>query len=136
MKEILKKLTPPIILDILRKPPSHGFFGNYQNWQLALNNSTGYDNPAILEKVKDSMLKVKSDETVFERDSVILDKAQYPWPLLSTLLLAGLENNNELQVIDFGGSLGSTFFQVRKFLKHFKLKWQIIEQNNFVDCGK
>ena len=44
---------------------------------------------------------------------------------------------NRLNLIDFGGSLGSSYFQNRKLLSHLhELRWNIVEQNKFVDCGK
>jgi putative methyltransferase (TIGR04325 family) len=51
--------------------------------------------------------------------------------------MIGNENNRILNVLDFGGSLGSSYFQNRNFLSGLKeLKWNIVEQKHFVDCGK
>ncbi len=136
MKNILKKLIPPIFLDLLKKKSPYGFFGNYSSWNEAIKNSAGYDSPEILEKVKNSLLKVKYGEAIAERDSVILDKPEYSWPALAGLLLAASNNGNNLNVLDFGGSLGSSYFQNRKLLSHLNLSWNIVEQKNFVDCGK
>ncbi|PPB53531.1 methyltransferase, TIGR04325 family [Campylobacter hyointestinalis subsp. hyointestinalis] len=42
-----------------------------------------------------------------------------------------------IKVIDFGGSLGFTYFQNKKFLDRlFNLSWNIVEQKEFVDVGK
>lgn len=115
----------------------YGYFGNYKSWQEAMKDSTGYDNPIILEKVKNAILKVKSGEAVYERDSVLFDKIEYSYPLLAYLLYIASANNNKLNVVDFGGSLGSTYFQCRKFMNHLKqLKWSIVEQKHFVACGQ
>lgn len=58
-------------------------------------------------------------------------------PLLVFLLYAASCSGGELRIIDFGGSLGSTYYQNRKFLKGLrKIQWQIVEQEHFVDCGK
>jgi len=46
----------------------------------AMELSTGYDSERILGKVRDSLLKVKRGEAVYERDSVLFDKVQYSWP--------------------------------------------------------
>jgi putative methyltransferase (TIGR04325 family) len=47
------------------------------------------------------------------------------------------QSKGELNVIDFGGSLGSTYFENRKFLQALpKVRWNIVEQNHFVDAGK
>ncbi|MGG0848923.1 TIGR04325 family methyltransferase [Peribacillus simplex] len=115
----------------------YGFFGNYGSWREAVEDSTGYDNPVILEKVKNAILKVKSGEAVYERDSVLFDKIEYSYPLLAYLLYIASANGNKLNVMDFGGSLGSSYFQCRNFMNHFsQLKWNIVEQEHFVDCGR
>ena len=138
LKQIIKKITPPIFLDIFRRRiPKYGFFGNFLTWKDAVNASTGYNSDEIIKKVKDSLLKVKSGEAVYERDSVLFDKIHYSWPLLAGLLWIASQKGNRLNLIDFGGSLGSSYFQNRKFLLHLKeLRWNIAEQEKMVKCGK
>jgi putative methyltransferase (TIGR04325 family) len=118
--------------------PRYGFFGNYASWEEAKKASGGgYDSELILNKVRDSLLKVNRGEAVYERDSVLFDEVQYSWPLLSGLLWIASLNGNKLNLVDLGGSLGSTFYQNRKFLSHLpELQWSIVEQQNFVECGK
>lgn len=137
IKRILKSLLPPVVTDFLKKSPRYGFFGNYPSWQAAQNACTGYDHPAILEKVKNALLKVKNGEAVYERDSVVFDRTHYSWPVLASLLWIASKNDSRLDVLDFGGSLGSSYFQNRDFLKHLKtFSWNIVEQTNFVQCGQ
>ena len=138
LKQIIKKITPPIFLDIFRRGiTKYGFFGDFLTWKDAINASTGYNTDEIIKKVKDSLLKVKSGEAVYERDSVLFDKIHYSWPLLAGLLWITSQKGNRLNLIDFGGSLGSSYFQNRKFLLHLKeLKWNIVEQEKMVECGK
>jgi putative methyltransferase (TIGR04325 family) len=46
------------------------------------------------------------------------------------------QNKGILNVIDFGGSLGSTYYQNKKFLDTLpNVSWNIIEQQNFVKAG-
>lgn len=137
IKKIFKNITPPILVKLIRKKTKYGFFGDYKSWQEAEADSTGYNNAAILEKVKNSLLKVKKGEVAYERDSVLFDKVEHSWPVLAGLLWIASLNNNRLNVLDFGGSLGSSYFQNLDFLKHLEgLRWNIVEQNNFVECGK
>lgn len=99
--------------------------------------SEGYDTDRILEKVRHALLKVKTGEALYERDSVLFDEVQYSWPLLSALLWIASCGGNRLHLIDFGGSLGSSYFQNRRFLAHLsEWSWNIVEQANFVACGK
>ncbi|OGI27878.1 MAG: hypothetical protein A2287_09750 [Candidatus Melainabacteria bacterium RIFOXYA12_FULL_32_12] len=136
-KYIFNNIAPPIITKALIKPSQYGFFGNYNSWKDAKKLCTGYEDNKILEKVKESVLKVKNGEAIFERDSFILDKIQYSFPVLAGLLKAAVENDNKLSVLDFGGSLGSHYFQNRQFLAGLKeLKWNVVEQQNFVKTGR
>lgn len=147
-KSIVKQITPPFIIDLLQskkndlnhsnqKGEAIYWQGNYENWIEAGSYANGYSDKIILEKVKSSLLKVKHGEAVYERDSVLFDKIYYSWPILACLENIALENNNALHLIDFGGSLGSSYFQNRHFLKNLtSLKWIVVEQKHFVDCGK
>ena len=72
----------------------------------------------ILDKVLAATLKVKQGQAVFERDSVLFDEIEYSWPLLAGLMWAAASNGGKLNVLDFGGALGSSYYQNRKFL-HF-----------------
>lgn len=138
MRGLIRRLVPPLFFDIYRTLlMRYGFFGNYSSWQEAKAESGGYDSDIILEKVKNALLQVKEGKAVYERDSVIFDKIIYPWPLLAGLLRIASKNGNKLNVVDYGGSIGTTYFQCREFLRDLdSLTWNIIEQKNFVDCGK
>jgi len=114
----------------------YGWKGDYHTWQEAKNDSTGYDTDRILQTVKNSVLKVKNGEAVYERDSVIFDEIQYSWQMLTGLMFASAKQG-PIKVLDFGGSLGSTYYQNKKFLDEFNdVSWSIVEQKNFVDIGK
>lgn len=136
IKTIFKKITP---IFIRRRIADfrYGFFGPYETWEEAKRKSTGYEKDLILDKVKTALLKVKNGEAAYERDSVIFQRKEYSWSLLTALFLAASKNSNKLSVLDFGGSLGTTYFQNLDFLKRFDyLSWNIVEQANFVACGK
>jgi len=138
MRRKINQFIPPVSLSFIdRYIRKRGYFGDFSTWQEAQRASTGYDGDQIIEKVKAALLKVKSGEAVYERDSVLFDEIHYSWPLLAGLLWVASQNENKLTVVDFGGSLGSTFFQNRKFLEHLsELRWHVIEQKKFVVCGK
>ena len=126
------------MLDRLSSALTRGVYsGNYRTWKEALHASTGYDSDLILKKVMSALLKVKNGEAAYERDSVLFDAVQYSWPVLSGLLWIASRNGNRLNLIDFGGSLGSSYFQNRRFLAHLhELQWNVVEQKRFVDCGR
>lgn len=114
----------------------YGWFGNYETWNEALQDSSGYDTDEIFMKVSKAALKVKNGEVVYERDSVVFDEIQYSWPLLASLMYVSAKNDGSLNILDFGGSLGTTYFQNRILLNGlFAVQWNIVEQKHFVDFG-
>lgn len=130
---------PPLFLRVYRTATRRGnrFRGIYKSWDDALKHSTGYDSDLILEKVRNAVLKVKKGEAAFERDSVVFDAVQHSFPVLAGLLLAAVSGRDRLSILDFGGSLGSSYYQCRDFLSDVgTLRWGVIEQDKFVDCGK
>jgi len=134
----MKQFLPPVLVDFYKRTTNkYGWFGDYPSWQDAQNDSTGYDSISIAEKVKDALLEVKNGKAEYERDSVLFDKIEYSWPVLAALMWIANQNKGRLNVLDFGGSLGSAYFQNRKFLSSLEdVKWNIAEQSIFVEYGK
>ena len=113
------------------------FDGSYSNWSEALAKCSCYDAVHILDKVLDATRKVKCGEAVFERDSVIFDHIEYAWPVLSGLLWAAARNGGDLNVLDYGGALGSSYFQNQKFFSGLsKLRWNVVEQLHYAEAGR
>ena len=154
LKDTIKLLAPPILIHGYRAlrsgrknggpanddtQPNRGLqlTGDYPSWSAAMADSTGYDAEIILEKTKAALLKVKNGEAVYERDSVLFDEIQYAWPLLAGLVWAAARSGGSLNVLDFGGALGSTYFQNRAFLAGLReVRWNIVEQARHVETGK
>ena len=132
-------LIPPVITRYLYRRSglaSNTWSGDYASWEEALKHSDGYDGLEIMERVKAATLKVKNGEAAFERDSVLFDRIEYNWPLLASLLWAAAQQEGVLNVLDFGGSLGSAYFQNRKFTAGLnKTRWNVVEQEHMVECG-
>lgn len=139
MKQFIKSLIPPILLNFFHnyQNKKYGWSGNYSTWEDAKKASSGYESDEILQKVRASLLKVKHGKAVYERDSVLFNEIQYSWPLLSGLMLAAAKCGGNLLVLDFGGSLGSTYYQNKKFLDQLdSVVWSVVEQKHFVVTGK
>ncbi len=137
MKQFIKSLIPPILLNTLKQTNKYGWKGNYSSWNKVQSLSVGYDSDKILQTVRISLLAVKNGEVAYERDGVIFDKIQYSWPLLAGLMYGSSKSGGALKVCDFGGSLGSTYYQNKKFLDRISdVSWSVVEQKHFVDVGK
>lgn len=138
LRAIAKNLLPPIVIYWLRRLINEkiGLVGRYDSWSAAMDDCTGYDAREILDKVLAATLKVKNGEAKYERDSVIFDEIVYAWPVLSGLVLAAARNCGKLSVLDYGGSLGSSYFQNKKFLNLLPVvTWSVVEQEHYVKAG-
>lgn len=134
-----KRWLPPALIDHLRPMFRYGiyFSGHYDDWPSASRSATGYDADLILERVKQATLEVIAGRAAFERDSVLFNEVRHSFPLLAGLLRAAAENSGRLSVLDFGGSLGSSYFQCKNFLSVLgSLNWNVVEQPHFVRCGR
>ena len=113
-----------------------GWFGSYSDWDKAAYEAKGYDEESIFRKVFEANIKVHKSAALYERDGLIFNQGDYSWELLTSLFLSSINNHNQLNVIDFGGSLGSTYIQHKPMIKYFdKISWNVIEQTHFVDAG-
>ncbi|HEX4071019.1 MAG TPA: methyltransferase, TIGR04325 family, partial [Planctomycetaceae bacterium] len=132
--------VPPHVRRLLNRSAGGGavrYSGDFRTWEEARRHSLGYDTPAILERVAQSMLKVQRGEAVYERDSVLFDHVEHSFPLLTGLLRAALANSGRLNVVDIGGSLGSTYYQCRNVLEApASVRWCVVEQPLFASCGR
>lgn len=133
-----KHLLPPVVTDALRGRGAGAirFSEGYDSWREARAASEGYDSPSILEKTIQAALQVKRGEAVYERDSVLFDRIEYSWPVLAGLLWAAARSGGRLATLDFGGSLGTRYFQNRVFLRDLDVRWSIVEQPLFVEAGR
>lgn len=138
MKEFLKNILPNSLKSFIRKSSANSWSGNFSSWEEALKKSSGYNQEQILEKVKNATLKVKTGEAVAERDSVILNEIEYSWPLVAAIMTAAaLNGNGKLKVLDFGGSLGTSYFQNKHFLDLLNdVNWAIVEQESYISVGR
>jgi putative methyltransferase (TIGR04325 family) len=141
MGRVLRDLVPPAaargVRKVRRSRVGRSSDVTYTTWEEACANAAGYPDPGFVEKVAASALKVKRGEAVYERDSALFDSIQYSWPVLAGLLWAASSSGNRLNVLDFGGSLGTSYFQNRAFLEHIPdLRWNIVELPHFVRRGR
>jgi putative methyltransferase (TIGR04325 family) len=136
MKHLLKQIIPPFIITLLTRllfKRKVSWKGNYLSWDIAKHHCKGYESPEIFNKVMVSALKVKNGEAPYERDGFIFDKIQINWSLLA-ILQEIILLKHKLKIIDFGGSLGSVYFQ-HGTLHDYIINWTVIEQKHYVDFG-
>jgi len=139
MKQLIKEILPPVLYRGLKRfsKPAYGWTGDFEKWEEAASQATGYDSDIILRKVEEATRKVMEGEAVYERDSVLFEEPEYNWPLLAALLYVAANQQGKLDILDFGGSLGSTYFQNRIFLRKLEyVRWNVVEQPHFTKTGE
>lgn len=142
ISSLLRRIAGKILPDFLKRflhrcmGQENPWKGDYDSLESAQKEAVGYDAANILEKVKNATKEVIAGNAVFERDSVLFVHEEPNYPLISSLLFA-MHGKKELHLLDFGGSLGSVYFQNRKFLSCFrKISWEIVEQKHFTEAGR
>ena len=140
IKKTIKDLCPPIAWETVKKIKFLGrneFEGNYPSWGEAKLAGTGYDANFILDRILNSALKVKNGDKKFERDSVLFEQIQYSFLVSTALMWAAALDAGVLNVLDFGGSLGTSYFQNKRFLTTLReVKWNVVEQPHYVEAGQ
>jgi len=117
--------------------PDVVYSGDYASFAEARACSTGYEEAVILERTRAALHKVVRGEAAYERDSVTFEQLDLPLPLLDILHRAAAAHDGRLSVLDFGGSLGSTYYLCRSALGHLsRLEWSIVELPAHVACGQ
>ena len=139
MDPLLKDLLPPAIRRLARRWAGRTlrFSSCPGGWDEAVRRSGGYSDPNIIDRVAEATRAVVAGRAVYERDSVLFHDSEFPFPVLAALLRAAALNGGRLHVIDFGGSLGSTYRQCRALLAGLaEVRWCVVEQPAFVDIGR
>ena len=141
-KTLIRDWLPPAAVRLMQRVAGRRwrgvtFEGDFATWEEAVAASTGYDDESILAKVTEATLKVKRGEAAYERDSVLFDHIQYSWPVLAALMWAAGRSGGRLSVLDFGGSLGTSYHQNRRFLNGLAdVRWGVVEQAHYVAQGR
>ena len=132
-RRLLRDLCPPALWRWARRFSRYGWSGDYASWADAVRASEGYGAPQILDKVTQATTEVLEGRAAFERDGVAFEEPEVRWPLVACLLFAAARQGGRLTVLDFGGSLASTYLQHRDLLGGVpSVQWCVVEQAQFV----
>jgi putative methyltransferase (TIGR04325 family) len=139
VRTLIKDWIPPAVWRGLRRFRGRQtlFLGEFPSWEAAAENCSGYADERILATVLEATMKVSQGEATYERDSVLFDEIVYSWPVLAALMWTAARAGGRLSVLDFGGSLGTTYFQNKRFLHGLaSVIWSVVEQPHYVEAGR
>ena len=137
-KSLARSLLPPgLVGPVEQRMRGVRYRGDYPDWAAASRASRGYDAPEILERVARAARAARDGRAAYERDGVEFAEPACNWPVLACLFGAAARAGGRLSVVDFGGSLGSLYFQHRSLLRGLaSLRWSVVEQPAFVTLGR
>jgi putative methyltransferase (TIGR04325 family) len=108
----------------------------YKDWQASDNESTGYDNDAVLETFIKAALAVGKGNALYECDGKTYNHFADNGHLVSALQHMK-KTEGKFQVLDFGGALGGVYRQHRWFLSDFTdFVWCVVDKGRFVEKGR
>jgi putative methyltransferase (TIGR04325 family) len=137
-KQWLKRILPSSVRAWWRRRNSLRFTGPYRSWAEATAAGGTYAVPDILERVAAATRAVVAGQAAYERDGLLFHvPASDPILLEELVRITSRRADDPLVVLDFGGSLGSTFHQHREFLdQNPGIRWHIVEQPHYVALGR
>jgi putative methyltransferase (TIGR04325 family) len=136
-KDLLRPWIPPRISEFRGRSKRLRLDDAIESWDAAKRQSIGYQDPRIIRNVELAARRVLRGQAQFERDGVAFATADVNWPIATGLLLAAARNPGSLRVLDYGGSLGSQYFQCRGLLSALPhVNWTVVEQEALVSVGR
>ncbi|MEW5838435.1 MAG: methyltransferase, TIGR04325 family [Pseudomonadota bacterium] len=134
-----RRWLPQGLRDALNRAIGYAIYfrGDYPDWAAAKADASGYDEGSLLSRLKDAALAVKSGAAAWEQDGVVWEHIPLNMPILAMLSRVALSDGGRLSVLDFGGGLGSSYFQCRDFLRPVaQVSWTVVEQPNLAKIGR
>jgi len=138
LRALARALLPRPLRRWLTRHQRLRFTGPYPDWAAARAASSGYDAPEILQRIATAAREVAAGRAAYERDTVLFTEPHAdPFLLGAIQRVAPSGTTVPLRVLDFGGSLGSTFLQMRPWLAPGRaLRWDIVEQPAVAELGR
>jgi putative methyltransferase (TIGR04325 family) len=112
------------------------FHGDYPSWAAACAVAEGYDDPEKSNRIIAAARAVRAGRAAWDRDGALFHEPQWHEPLLAALRRIAQAAGGVLEVVDWGGGLGSTWWQHRTALAEFRVSWRIVERTSLVEIGR
>lgn len=145
LKGALRAITPPIVWGAARslgsrlRPGEHRTFrGPHASWDDAVRQSDGWSSDVVTQKALTAALAVRDGRAAWEQDGVVEEHVSHSSAILSLLVLASGDRKDRLDIVDFGGSFGTHYFQNRRFLdaSGTPYTWHVVDLPNVVALGR
>lgn len=114
------------------------YWGDYASWDEAVNDAkndgkiVGYSSDLIYDATIKNYEHISSYYS--DNETIWFNGPDY-YECLSAILYV-LQKLDHVNLMDFGGSLGNLYYKYMKILDMTKIKWNIVEQDEYVEFGK
>jgi len=110
--------------------------GDYASWAEARACATQADGAAHLRRVCQAAREVTEGRAAWDRDGVAFAEPDVHVPLLAALRRIAERSDGRLDLVDFGGGLGSGWRQHKAALADLKqVRWRVVELPEVVAVG-
>ena len=125
LRDVVRDLLPYGVVRAIRRR-NKGIVGDYPDWETALR-ATGLYKPDMTALI-DTVRRYRGGEGSFLNQYDPTARG-VSYPLLAGLLTASVRSGGTLGVLDFGGSLGQTWFGLEWTLRHLpSTVWCVVDQ--------
>jgi putative methyltransferase (TIGR04325 family) len=112
----------------------------YPSWNAARAVAGDHGAPQAVEAVARAARAVQTGAAAYAQGGTAHARPDYRWPLLAGLLDAaarhGAYAGTPFHVVDYGGALGATYIQHRRFLDAIpQLRWSVVELSAYAKLG-
>jgi putative methyltransferase (TIGR04325 family) len=132
MRRIARAITPTGLMEYAGRRHATRFDDSCATWADAVRATDATDWSEVADRVVAAMAEARAGRAAFERDGVAVQVPDVRWPVLSLLQRQALRDGGRLRVLDFGGSLGSFYWQHADHFAGLDIQWAVVEQSVFV----
>ena len=139
LKALVRRWLPQGIRDALNRLFGYAIYfqGEFEDWQSAKHASSGYHDDQLVKRLCSAAIEVRDGNAAWEQDGQIWDHITSDMPIFAAMARVALSRGGGISVLDFGGGLGSGYFQCRAFFPDSKLRsWAVVEQPRLANFGR
>jgi putative methyltransferase (TIGR04325 family) len=120
VKKIVKKIAPPIILEMVLSSPE------FSSWDEALKKSTksAYENSKLTNLVFE---KTKEYREKLSNGIISINNSEIQTLTALGIALSSQQQSRKITVLDFGGACGAHFFLAKNIFGTIEFDWRVVE---------
>jgi putative methyltransferase (TIGR04325 family) len=136
LRRVVARLVPASLRAQLADWGPYGYSGSYATWAEAERDAVNPEPETAIARLSAATDAVRSGAGPYEQDSVVFPAPPETENILRVVDSIAAVRRSGVRVLDFGGSLGSKYFWVRRHLPaDVRLEWEVVELPRWVAHG-